>query len=113
MESSNLNDIHWVLDDALKFAQREVNRGNIYKGNFENYDFSLKIPEALKSSLGDLKINPRKFDMIWMNHVLEHRLILRDLHDLHSARICSSNDFDLLFYSCLFDCFIFKHQRSY
>ena len=27
MESSGLADIHWVLEDALKFAQREVKRG--------------------------------------------------------------------------------------
>lgn len=32
MELSNLNDIHWVLEDALKFAQREVKRGRKYKG---------------------------------------------------------------------------------
>ena len=32
MESSNLSDIRWVHDDALKFAQRELKRGNRYKG---------------------------------------------------------------------------------
>lgn len=32
MESSGLSDIHWVLEDALKFAQREVKRGRTYKG---------------------------------------------------------------------------------
>jgi 23S rRNA (cytosine1962-C5)-methyltransferase len=32
MESSGLSDIHWVLEDALKFAQREVKRGRKYKG---------------------------------------------------------------------------------
>lgn len=32
MESSGLSDIHWVLEDALKFAQREVKRGKKYKG---------------------------------------------------------------------------------
>ncbi|MBK9190093.1 MAG: class I SAM-dependent methyltransferase [Crocinitomicaceae bacterium] len=32
MEASNLSDIHWILEDALKFAQREVKRGNKYKG---------------------------------------------------------------------------------
>ncbi len=32
MESSGLSDIHWVLDDALKFAEREARRGNKYKG---------------------------------------------------------------------------------
>jgi 23S rRNA (cytosine1962-C5)-methyltransferase len=32
MELSNLQDIRWVLDDALKFAQKEVKRGNKYDG---------------------------------------------------------------------------------
>ncbi|UKN03601.1 class I SAM-dependent methyltransferase [Paracrocinitomix mangrovi] len=32
MELSNLDNIHWVLEDALKFANREVKRGNQYKG---------------------------------------------------------------------------------
>lgn len=32
MEASNLSDIHWVLEDALKFAHREVKRGNKFKG---------------------------------------------------------------------------------
>jgi len=32
MESSSLSDIRWVHDDALKFAQREVKRGNRYNG---------------------------------------------------------------------------------
>ncbi|MFK5983794.1 MAG: class I SAM-dependent methyltransferase [Flavobacteriaceae bacterium] len=32
MESSNLNGIHWVLDDALKFASKEVKRGKKYDG---------------------------------------------------------------------------------
>jgi len=32
MESSNQKDIHWVLDDALKFASKEVKRGKKYDG---------------------------------------------------------------------------------
>ncbi len=32
MESSNQNGIHWVLDDALKFASKEVKRGKKYNG---------------------------------------------------------------------------------
>ncbi|MFT5582204.1 MAG: 23S rRNA (cytosine1962-C5)-methyltransferase [Psychromonas sp.] len=31
MELSGLKDIKWVLEDALKFAQREVKRGNTYR----------------------------------------------------------------------------------
>jgi len=32
MEASGLKDIRWVVEDALKFVQREVRRGNIYHG---------------------------------------------------------------------------------
>jgi len=32
MEASRLMNIKWVLEDALKFAQREVKRGNHYDG---------------------------------------------------------------------------------
>lgn len=32
MEQSHLSDIRWVIEDALKFAQRESRRGNIYQG---------------------------------------------------------------------------------
>lgn len=32
MERSNLSDIKWVLEDALKFARRELKRGNRYDG---------------------------------------------------------------------------------
>lgn len=32
MESSGLNGIHWVVEDAMKFVRREVKRGNRYDG---------------------------------------------------------------------------------
>ncbi|MEI8047882.1 MAG: class I SAM-dependent methyltransferase [Bacteroidota bacterium] len=32
MENSQLTDIRWVVEDALKFVQREVRRGNTYSG---------------------------------------------------------------------------------
>lgn len=32
MESSKLVDIRWVVEDALKFAEREAKRGNTYNG---------------------------------------------------------------------------------
>jgi 23S rRNA (cytosine1962-C5)-methyltransferase len=31
-ELSGLSDIRWMLEDALKFVQREVRRGNTYQG---------------------------------------------------------------------------------
>jgi 23S rRNA (cytosine1962-C5)-methyltransferase len=32
MESSNLEDIRWVVEDALKFVKREARRGKKYNG---------------------------------------------------------------------------------
>jgi 23S rRNA (cytosine1962-C5)-methyltransferase len=32
MEASGQSDIRWIIDDALKYAQREVRRGNQYQG---------------------------------------------------------------------------------
>jgi 23S rRNA (cytosine1962-C5)-methyltransferase len=32
MDNSQLTDIRWVVEDALKFVQREVRRGNTYSG---------------------------------------------------------------------------------
>ncbi|MEG0891175.1 MAG: class I SAM-dependent methyltransferase [Bacteroidales bacterium] len=32
MELSNLNNIRWVVEDALKFVKREAKRGNLYNG---------------------------------------------------------------------------------
>jgi 23S rRNA (cytosine1962-C5)-methyltransferase len=32
MEASRLDNISWVVEDALKFARREAKRGNTYQG---------------------------------------------------------------------------------
>ena len=32
MEASNLDHIRWIVEDAMKFARREVKRGNTYQG---------------------------------------------------------------------------------
>lgn len=32
MEGSNLSDIRWIVEDALKFVKREVRRGSLYQG---------------------------------------------------------------------------------
>ncbi|MFD3000296.1 class I SAM-dependent methyltransferase [Pontibacter toksunensis] len=32
MEASNLDNVRWVVEDAMKFARREVKRGNTYNG---------------------------------------------------------------------------------
>jgi len=63
LESSGLSDIHWVLEDALKFAQREVKRGHKYDGivmdppafgigaKKERWKIEDKFPELLKVAL--------------------------------------------------------------
>ena len=33
MEASGLDGVRWIVEDALKFAQREVRRGNVYDGH--------------------------------------------------------------------------------
>lgn len=32
MEGSNLENIRWIVEDAMKFAKREAKRGNVYQG---------------------------------------------------------------------------------
>ena len=32
MENSGLDNIHWIVEDAMKFARREAKRGKIYQG---------------------------------------------------------------------------------
>ena len=60
MESSNQEGIHWVLDDALKFAKKEVKRGKKYDGiimdppafglgaNKERWKIETKFPELVE-----------------------------------------------------------------
>lgn len=67
MLSSNLEGIHWVHDDALKFAQRELKRGNLYDGIImdppafglgakkERWKIENKFPELLKTAVSLLK----------------------------------------------------------
>jgi len=32
MQKSNLDNIRWLVDDALKFVKKEIRRGNVYQG---------------------------------------------------------------------------------
>jgi len=63
MIASDLSDIHWVLEDALKFAQRLVKRGHNFKGiimdppafgvgaNKERWKIENKFSELLQAAL--------------------------------------------------------------
>lgn len=55
---------------AIDINPTLTGHGNIYKGDFVDYDFSLSGPK-IKEATGLDKIE-RKFDLIWMGHVLEH-----------------------------------------
>lgn len=55
---------------AIDINPALTGQGNIYKGDFIEYDFSLS-GEKIKEATGLEKID-RKFDLIWMGHVLEH-----------------------------------------
>lgn len=69
MESSLLSGIHWVNDDALKFAQREAKRGNRYFGismdppafgigaKKERWKIEDKFPELLETAVSLLEPN--------------------------------------------------------
>jgi SAM-dependent methyltransferase len=58
----------WGIDTTDKFTPG----GSIYKGDFMSYDFSPRVDnETLKKFIGDEKVE-RKFDLIWMSHILEH-----------------------------------------
>ena len=62
MMLSNLDNIHWVLEDALKFAQREVKRDNKYDGivmdppafglgaKKEHWKIENRFPELVKTA---------------------------------------------------------------
>jgi len=54
MELSGLKDIRWVVEDALKFARREVKRGNIYNGIILDPPAYGRGPEGEKWILQDL-----------------------------------------------------------
>jgi len=55
---------------AIDINPTLTGRGNIYKGDYTQYDFALK-GEKIKEATGHDKIE-RTFDLIWMGHVLEH-----------------------------------------
>lgn len=67
MESSGLSDIRWVHDDALKFARRELKRGNSYNGLImdppafglgakkERWKIEDKFQDLLETTFGLLK----------------------------------------------------------
>jgi 23S rRNA (cytosine1962-C5)-methyltransferase len=63
MQKSNLDNIRWLVDDALKFVKKEIRRGNLYQGiildppafghgpNGEKWKLEDQIAEMMQSVL--------------------------------------------------------------
>lgn len=66
----NAFDERGWLTWAIDVNPAITGKGNIYHGDFLDYDFSISGPK-IKEATGLEKIN-RTFDLIWMGHVLEH-----------------------------------------
>lgn len=74
MQKSNLDNIRWMVDDALKFAKKEVRRGNLYDGiildppafghgpNGEKWKLEDNISEMIESVLQI--VNPKQHLLI-------------------------------------------------
>jgi len=75
MEMSNLNDIRWVVEDALKFVQREIKRGNKYHGIILDPPAYGHGPNGEKWKLEDM-IQDLIAKVIQLLHPENHFLIL-------------------------------------
>ena len=74
-ESSNLKDIRWVVEDALKFVQRELKRGKTYNGIILDPPAYGHGPKGEKWKLED-HIREMMNDVVQLLDPKEHFLIL-------------------------------------
>jgi 23S rRNA (cytosine1962-C5)-methyltransferase len=74
-ESSDLKDIRWVVEDALKFVQRELKRGKTYHGIILDPPAYGHGPKGEKWKLEDL-IKEMMRDVVQLLDPEEHFLIL-------------------------------------
>ncbi|MCK9421041.1 MAG: class I SAM-dependent methyltransferase [Bacteroidales bacterium] len=89
MEASGLNDIRWVVEDALKFVQREVKRGNRYDGIILDPPAYGRGPEGEKWILQD-SID----EMIALCHQLlnpEHSFFVLSLYSMGFSSLISES----------------------
>lgn len=75
MESSNLKDIRWVVEDAVKFVKREVKRGKIYQGIILDPPAYGHGTDGEKWKLED-QINEMIFDVLTLLDKENHFFIL-------------------------------------
>ncbi|WP_026904625.1 class I SAM-dependent methyltransferase [Pedobacter glucosidilyticus] len=74
-EISNLKDIRWVVEDALKFVQREIKRGKTYNGIILDPPAYGHGPKGEKWKLED-QIREMMTDVVKLLDPQEHFLIL-------------------------------------
>jgi 23S rRNA (cytosine1962-C5)-methyltransferase len=74
-ESSHLKDIRWVVEDALKFVQRELKRGKTYNGIILDPPAYGHGPKGEKWKLED-QIKEMMRDVVQLLDPKEHFLIL-------------------------------------
>lgn len=74
----------WGIDVNPKIG----GQGNLYRGDFTNYDFDIPATTKELKALADGDSFKRTFDLIWMNHSFEHFnepiKVLHKCHDLLS-----------------------------
>ena len=71
MESSNLDSIRWIVEDALKFVQREVRRGNRYDGIILDPPAFAKHHKVLGNAMqGYKRLNARALSQIKSGGIL-------------------------------------------
>lgn len=75
MQLSNLNNIHWIVEDALKFVKREVKRGKKYNGIILDPPAYGHGPDGEKWKLED-SINNMMKNVVQLLDEEEHFLIL-------------------------------------
>lgn len=75
MESSNLKDIRWVVEDAVKFVKRELKRGKIYQGIILDPPAYGHGTDGEKWKLED-QINEMIFDVLQLLDKENHFFIL-------------------------------------
>ena len=75
MEISNLTNIRWIVEDALKFVKREVKRGNTYNGIILDPPAFGHGPDGEKWKLED-DINEMMKNVLQLLDAKEHFLIL-------------------------------------
>lgn len=99
MEHSNLNNIRWVVEDAVAFVKREVKRGNKYHGIILDPPAYGHGPKGENWKLEDMVYGLMQ-DVTRLLNEEEHFLIL-NTYSLGFSSLIIENIFDDLFKSTL------------